>query len=72
MKKNVSPLESNFQDADALNKTIALNIENFLNNHIREGAKGSQQNMAARRDSWNPIAMKNIDGSNLLGQNSRI
>jgi hypothetical protein len=72
MKKNINPLESNFQDTDALNNAIALNIENFLNNHVREGAKGSQQNMAARRDSWNPLAMKNIDNNNLSGQNPTI
>ncbi|WP_462253250.1 hypothetical protein [Ferruginibacter sp.] len=72
MDKKINSTTSNFQDADDLNKIITLNIENFLKNHTREGANASQQNMAARRDSWNPLIMKNQNLDNSANQSSRV
>ena len=59
MKNQKNPL---VQKLNKKQKT-ALNIENFINNHIGDEATGRQQNMAARRDSWIPIDMKNNTGT---------
>lgn len=59
MKQKTDSIAPNFPYSVAFKDQIALNIQNFYKNHLREGVVGSGQNMAARKNSWTPLDMKN-------------